>query len=420
MNFTPEQYRERLERLFVRYPSVQQKGFRSDSYKAGLDGMKALDNLLCNPWRKYNCVHVAGTNGKGSVSSMICASLASGGLAVGLYTSPHILDFRERMRIVRGDRCEMISREEVWEFLEKYESSLPELSFFELTTGMALWWFERRKVDWAVIEVGLGGRLDSTNVILPRLSVITSIGLDHCAMLGNTREEIAAEKAGIFKPGVDALVGFRDDQTSGVFEKIASRTGSPLHFVEKEDILHTDAGGLDLQGPYQQMNLATASKALRLLGFEPNREALNRTAAITGLCGRWETISKSPEIIADIGHNPAALRINFAKLSEHEGPLYIIYGIMADKDLDNIVPLMPSGATVFLCQPSTERALPLTQLYERCRNLRPEMDFRSAGSVGSALEQAMSLASTVNNSLIYVGGSTFVVSDAIFFLHLGG
>lgn len=413
MGFTAEEYSERLERLFVRFPSVQQKGFGADSYKAGLQGMQAFDRILSHPWRNYWCVHVAGTNGKGSVSSMICASLAASGHKVGLYTSPHILDFRERMKVVTSEGNVMISRQEVWDFLERYESVLPDLSFFELTTGMALWWFASKDVDYAVIEVGLGGLLDSTNIITPVLSVVTSIGLDHCAMLGSTRAEIAAQKAGIFKKGVKALVGRRDEQTAPVFERVASERGAELHFVTEQDIALADESVLDLKGPYQKLNLATALKALSLLGEGVSPDGISRTGELTGFSGRWQTLRSNPVVIADIGHNPPALEINFERLKRHEGPLYMVYGVMADKDLDSIVPLMPRSAVVFLCQPSTPRALELSALYERCTGLRNDVDFRAAGTVEQALTLALKCAAGNPSALIYVGGSTFVVADAM-------
>ena len=252
--FDLTRYNERLESLFTRFQSVQKVGFTGNAYKPGLEGMERFSAMLGDPWKSYPCIHVAGTNGKGSVCSMLAAALAADGSTasgrflsepvrggsddeaggsepvrggsgadrtatrkIGLYTSPHLLDFRERMKIVSADGYEMISREEVWNFLNEYEPTLDGLSFFEITTGMALWWFAKKKVDAAIIEVGLGGRLDSTNIITPEVAIITSIGLDHCAQLGDTRAAIAGEKAGIFKPGVPAVGGTRDAETAPVF-----------------------------------------------------------------------------------------------------------------------------------------------------------------------------------------------------------
>ena len=288
--FEIELYNERLNALFSRFQSVQKVGFTGDAYKPGLDGMRRLSTLLGDPWRAYPCVHVAGTNGKGSVCSMLAAALAGGGAVrsatathgltqktsanctaprhVGLYTSPHLLDFRERMKIVSGDGYEMISREEVWEFLNVYEAELEGLSFFEVTTGMAFWWFAKRGVDAAVIEAGLGGRLDSTNIITPVLSVITSIGLDHCALLGSTRSAIAWEKAGIFKPGVPAVVGVRDDETAPVFEAAALVLGTPLTFASDVPTFDGEPellSRVDLTGPCQNLNLHTVLVALAVI-----------------------------------------------------------------------------------------------------------------------------------------------------------
>ena len=401
-------YSKRLERLFQKFPSVQKVGFAKDSYKPGLEGMSRFDNVLGNPWKRYRCVHVAGTNGKGSVSSMIASSLASEGLRVGLFTSPHLVDFRERIKLVGpGSGFSMIGKQDVWDFLESYESEIEGLSFFEITTGMAFWWFARQNVDYAVVEVGLGGRLDSTNVIVPELSVITSIGLDHCALLGGTRSEIAAEKAGIFKRGVPALAGFNDSETLPVFQEFSRRLPCPLTVLSQPSVAAGES--------YQKMNRATAFKALEMLGRTPNPEAVDSMERSTGLHGRWERVLETPEVIADIGHNPAALALNFARLKSLNRPLVIVYGIMADKDLDSIVPLMPGSARYFLCAPAISRALPVSQLENRIRALRPELDLTACDSVGEAVARAVAYASSEKDSqpLVYLGGSNFVVAEAL-------
>ena len=291
--FDIELYNERLNSLFTRFQSVQKVGFTGDAYKPGLDGMLRFSAVLGDPWKAYPCVHVAGTNGKGSVCSMIAAGLGAS-VRVGLYTSPHLLDFRERMKVVSADGYEMISREEVWEFLCLYEEAFEGLSFFEITTGMAFWWFARQGVDAAVIETGLGGRLDSTNIITPVLSVVTSIGLDHCALLGSTRALIAREKAGIFKPGVPAVVGVRDSETATVFEEVAALVGAPLTFASdvpafsfvKDPGRFSDGSGacrlitneqdllsrMDLTGPCQDINLHTVLVALDILCDLPQKQ----------------------------------------------------------------------------------------------------------------------------------------------------
>ena len=421
MKFEDSTYERLISELFSKHPTVQKVGFGNGAYKPGLEGMQRFDASLGSPWKKFQSIHIAGTNGKGSVSSMLAAALAAGGRKVGLYTSPHLVDFRERMKVISrnpGDgswSMELISREDVFDFLTGTE--LEGLSFFEITTGMAFWWFARQGVDMAVIETGLGGRLDSTNIITPVLSVVTSIGLDHCAMLGDTRAKIAFEKAGIFKPGVTALVASRDDETAPVFEEVAAAKGSPLHYADAMgDLPEDEAAALDLKGPYQALNLRTAKAALQLLGIPADMEAITRTAALTGFHGRWERLQEDPEVICDIGHNPAALKINFAELAGSGRPLIIVYGIMADKDLDGIAPLMPSAAKYILAAPATERSLQVDALYRRMSQLRPDLDISTAESVSEAVRKALDAASGISGSLVYIGGSTFVVSEAVTYL----
>lgn len=406
--FDEQAYSERLEKLFQKFPSVQKVGFAKDSYKPGLEGMSRFGEVLGKPWENYRCVHVAGTNGKGSVCSMIASSLASEGLRVGLFTSPHLVDFRERIKLVGpGAGFAMIAKQDVWDFLQIFDSELEGLSFFEITTGMALWWFARQNVDYAVVEVGLGGRLDSTNVIEPELSVVTSIGLDHCALLGATRAAIASEKGGIFKRGVPALVGFSDPETLPVFREIADRLPCPLTVLQQASVAEGES--------YQKLNRATAFKALEMLGHKPNPEAVDSMEDNTGLHGRWERVLESPEVIADIGHNPAALALNFARLESLGRPLAIVFGIMADKDLDSIVPLMPAEARYFLCAPAISRALPVGSLENRIRALRPELELTVCASVVDALARAVAYASSEMDPrpLIYLGGSNFVVAEAL-------
>ena len=471
-------YSALLERIYSITPSVQNVGFSGDAYKPGLAGMQAFDARLGHPWKQYRCIHVAGTNGKGSVASMIAAALA-GSARVGLYTSPHLVDFRERMKVVTASGWTMPAKEEVWEFFQSYlcrgsgEPDFQGLSFFEMTTGLAFWWFARQGVDVAVIEAGLGGRLDSTNIITPELSVITSIGLDHCALLGSTRAAIAGEKAGIFKPGVPALVATEDPETAPVFREAAVRVGSPLQFAdsvapEALAALFPDWPALDeaailsrmdLRGPCQKQNLHTVLVALSILREETKRKnrqkcswspvlkgdlvqkspkmhlvpcfdggpsaknaknalgMIERTAEITGLRGRWERLCDAPEVVCDIAHNPPALEINFGRLREIGRPLTIVYGIMADKDLSGIAPLMPEGARYILAAPAIPRALPAVELQKRLNELRPDLATETAPSVAAAVERAMSDAASPA-PFIYIGGSTFVVTEAIEYFEL--
>ena len=441
-------YEARIEDLFSRHASVSSAGFSSISYKPGLDAQRKFDRALGSPSTAFRSIHVAGTNGKGSVCSFLASVLAGSGHRVGLYTSPHLLDFRERIKVISTDSdsphissgkdlsCEMITREGVIEFLDRYDPDMDSLTFFEVTTGMAFWWFARQKVDIAVIETGLGGLLDSTNIIVPEVSVVTSIGLDHCALLGNTRAEIAVQKAGILKPGVPAVVGTRDEQTAPVFEARASELGCRVCYGEdfRFDACALD---LDLKGPCQDINVRTALTALSLLKDSASffrkpgpsssacqellpscRQALENAAANTRFHGRWEYVRGN--VICDIGHNPPALKENFSRLVSLGRPMIIVYGIMADKDLDGIAPLMPSGARYILTAPATPRALPASELSARLSALRPDLDLRPASDVRSAVSMALAMSKSLESGtpctsdpIIYIGGSTYVVSEAM-------
>ncbi len=415
------QYEEIIADIFKRHPSVQNTGFNNVSYKAGIDSMKEFDSRLGFLWKAFPCIHVAGTNGKGSVSSMLSVSWAAHKNApIGLYTSPHLLDFRERIKIIRpenGLHFEMIPKEDVLLFLEEQKNNIEHLSFFEITTGMALWWFNKMKVAGAVIEVGLGGRLDSTNIITPVLSVITSIGLDHCSMLGDSRDKIAGEKAGIIKKGIPVLIWGRDRQTDSVFEDTARQIGAPLYFAD-EIIKNIPSVDLDLKGEYQNNNLRTTLSALQLLGITPDLDILSKTASISGLCGRWQILSTHPTVICDIGHNPAALEYNFRQLESYKKKMHVVYGIMRDKALDDIAPLFPGGDTqYYLCAPAGERALPVDVLYRKIKTDRPDLDLtpcysdEKEGSVTKACRMARENAQP--DDIIYIGGSNFVVAEAL-------
>ena len=449
-----QRYDQILSELFVRFPSVTKAGFSAAAYKPGLEHMYSFDSLLGHPSEALKTIHVAGTNGKGSVSSMLASNLAAGGLRVGLFTSPHLLDFRERIKIVEGDSFRLIPKEDVLRFVDRWSADFDrlELSFFEITTGMAFDWFVREGVDIAVIEVGLGGRLDSTNILTPELSIVTSIGLDHCAQLGPTRAAIAREKAGIFKPGVPALVGERDAETAPLFEEVSAAAPCPLFFADSWADSPFPAGRrlpeLDLRGEYQALNLRTVLAALDLMGIEPDWDALAHTAARTGLRGRWETLCSRPLTICDIGHNPPALRRNFAQLKEMMAggrypQLHIIYGIMADKALDDIIPLMPCDAAYYFVTPDTPRALPAAEIAARFlaaadrtekasvvlsapenaldrtdqASMVPSGSGRGVRKVSVCASVAETIAQVEKNAspddLIYIGGSTFVVCEAI-------
>lgn len=447
--FSKKSYQKKVEAIFTRFPSVQKVSFK-DAYKPGLENMLRFEEVLGNPHNSLRTIHVAGTNGKGSAANMLASALAACGLKVGLYTSPHIVDFRERMRVAGPDGgAELVSEEYVYDFLCRYEADMDalSLSFFEITTGMAFKWFADQKVDVAVIEVGLGGRLDSTNVITPDLSIVTGIALEHCALLGDTLAEIAAEKAGIFKKNAPALVGEYLPETRPVFEAKAAEVGCPLTFAEdvepslwhrSDEILRN----MDLRGKYQRKNLRTVLAAIDILRNMPEYAGLSdsqavvtaivRTASRMGFHGRWERLSLQPFIIADIGHNPAALQENFAQLESMVADgecssLILVYAIMADKDLDGIMPLIPADATCIFTNPEIHRALPEKELTARYRafcaaNGRSVNRIYDASDVRQALSMAINLARETSrmpdsarfcSPLIYVGGSTYLVSEAV-------
>lgn len=437
--FSKEKYNSLIQDIFQRFPSVQTSPF-GDAYKPGLDRMIKFENLLGNPDKCYCTIHVAGTNGKGSVANMLASVLAGAGLKVGLYTSPHILDFRERMRVISGKKVELVPEEYVFDFISDYSYIFDdlELSFFEITTGLSFKWFADVHVDVAVIEVGLGGRLDSTNIISPELSIVTSIGFDHCALLGDTLDKIAFEKAGIFKDGIPAIVGQTLPETEPVFLRHASETGSPIYFADREEPSMWHASELilkemDLRGAYQKMNVRTVLMAVDILReIYPDLnlseaaviDSLIHTASRTEFHGRWERVSANPDVICDIGHNAAALVNNFAQLNTYldddtYSSLIIVYGVMADKDLNEILPLFPERVTWIFTTPDTRRALPAENIladYKKwcAENGRSTARLYVCDEVRSAVAMALRTASQYGgNPLIYIGGSTFVVSESL-------
>ena len=430
-------YEEKIEKLFARTPSFQNVG--AAAYKPGLATMREFDALLEHPSRHLRCIHVAGTNGKGSVSSFLASALSGNGRRTGLYTSPHLSDFRERIKIVSEDGFELIPREAVEAFLDRYDGFIEthRPSFFEITTAMAFWYFAATGVDLAVIECGLGGRLDSTNIITPLVSVITNIGLEHCAYLGDTHEKIAFENAGIIKPGVPAVIGEINDATRPVFEKVAAERGCEIVFaperpcdlpaegdhssaVQSNDAdAYATLANMDLTGGYQRQNLATVATALEILrthyGIEADTSRLPRAAALTGLRGRWEKLAEKPDIICDIGHNAHGLRRVFDQLREvapNYRHVHIIFGVVSDKDVDAIAPLMikPGGnVSYILTQPSTQRAMPVDVLAARLAAYG--ISGRQIQTVTEAVTLAINEAAA--EDLIFIGGSNFTVSDAV-------
>ena len=452
IEFSEEKYQEMIAKLFVRFPSFQKDG--ASAYKPGIANMEFIDQLMGRPHKNYKVIHVAGTNGKGSVSNMLTSALAATGMKVGLYTSPHIVDFRERMRVVNDSSFDCVSKQYVWDFLNSWQETFDhlDLSFFEITTIMALQWFADQKVDYVVLETGLGGRLDSTNIVTPVLSVITNIGLDHCDMLGDTAAEIAFEKAGIIKPKVPVVVGESSPETDVVFERKVLYTNLPepafmgnrsqimslLTFADKtepkmweehEDMLTK----MDLQGEYQRKNLRTALAALTVLNVsdfnKEVKEAIINTAKRTGFRGRWEKLSSDPLTICDIGHNEHGLRHNFAQLSRmrKEGgcsDLIVVYGSVADKDVDSVLHLLPEGAVYIFTQAQSKRALASAKIQEKysifCAEAGREVGTvyvtdTVSDAVCLAREKAAAIISENAGArpLIYIGGSTYVVSEAV-------
>ncbi len=410
MEFTLDAYNSLIEDIFRRFPSVQKDGFTSGAYKPGLERMESFDRFLGYPSRQFKSIHIAGTNGKGSVANLVASALQSCGLLVGLFTSPHILDFRERIR-VNGK----IPMEYVFKQLTSWMPWIVEkdLSFFEITTGLAFKYFADSGVDYAVIETGLGGRLDSTNILeQPELSIVTSIGFDHMALLGDTLPKIAAEKAGIFKEGVPALIGEALPDTRPVFESKANGF-CPLYFAEEMDPPFWDRreeilSQMDLGAEIQRQNLRTVLSALDILGIHDKRvlDGIIHAARNMDFHGRWERLQKEPLVIADIGHNAHALRHNFSQLEAMRRPLIIVYGIMADKDLEAIIPLMPRSATYIFTTPDTPRALPAQEIANNFGAPATVID-----NVQDAVRKALELATP--ETILYIGGSTFVVSEAL-------
>ncbi len=403
-------YNSLMEDIFRRFPSVQKDGFTAGAYKPGLERMQAFDRYLGYPSRQFKSIHIAGTNGKGSVANLVASALQSCGLKTGLFTSPHILDFRERIR-VNG----LIPVEYVFKQLASWMPWIEEnnLSFFEITTGLAFKYFADSGVDYSVIETGLGGRLDSTNILeKPELTIVTSIGFDHMALLGDTLEKIAAEKAGIFKEGVPALIGEALPETRPVFQARANGF-CPLYFAEEMNPPFWDNRdeillAMDLGAEVQRKNLRTVLSALEILSIKDERviDGIIHTAHNMEFHGRWERLQNEPLVIADIGHNAHALRHNFAQLEAMNRPLIVVYGVMADKDLDAIIPLMPRKATYIFTSPATPRALPAKSIADRFG--RPSMVI---DNVQDAVKKALELATP--DTIIYIGGSTFVVSEAL-------
>ncbi|MGC8750159.1 bifunctional folylpolyglutamate synthase/dihydrofolate synthase [Hydrotalea sp.] len=424
-------YFETLTYLYEHLPMFSRQG--ASAYKKDLTNTILLCNKLGNPQQKFKTIHIAGTNGKGSTSHMLAAILQKAGYKTGLYTSPHLKDFRERIKI-NGELC---TEAFIIDFVEKIKPAIAEIqpSFFEITVAMAFSYFAETHVDVAVIETGLGGRLDSTNIITPELSIITNIGWDHMNLLGNTLEAIASEKAGIIKQHIPVVIGEVTDETKPVFESVAAQKNAPIYYAQQAfsvleyqqtftalmvKLLNNKNGEinsyqLDLPGIYQLNNLITTLTAVNQLKLQEWQlsddsifEGLANAKRITGLHGRWELLHQYPTVIADVAHNEAGIKqlLNQIKLCTYR-QLHIIFGMVKDKDPQLVLSLLPTNAHYYFTQANIPRALNATELTEIAK------DYHLLGNtyadVNTALKAAVQMA--LKDDLIIVCGSVFLIAD---------
>ena len=401
-------YQQTLDWLFQQLASFQRVG--QSAYNEDLGNINAICSLLNHPQNNFKSIHVAGTNGKGSTSHLIASVLQEQGYKVGLYTSPHLKDFRERIKV----NGEMISQKEVVDFVNAHKEDFTEigLSFFEMSTALAFAYFSDQKVDIAIIEVGLGGRLDATNIINPELSVITNVAFDHQHLLGDTIALIAKEKAGIIKEGVSVVLGATSDEVRCVVAETAAQIGSKLILSSRNTSYESG-----LLGAYQQENTNTvceAIKQLRLLGWKISEASLKRgllrVVENTSLRGRWEQISLSPRVICDTGHNPHAMRSIVKQLNKMSyNKLFMVIGMVGDKDVSAILELLPKDANYIFCQPHIPRALSVHDLFNKAAqySLKGQKIQNPLDALVEARKQAQ------QNDLIFVGGSTFVVAEIL-------
>ena len=426
-------YQETLEWMYKQLPMYQRIG--AAAYKADLNNTIALLDMLGNPHHRFKSVHVAGTNGKGSTSHMLASIFQEAGYKTGLYTSPHLRDFRERIRI----NGEMIPEENVVEFIEKHQEffKAQQLSFFEMTVGMAFDYFANEQVDIAIVEVGMGGRLDSTNLITPELSVITNIGLDHVQFLGDTLEKIAHEKAGIIKEGIPVVIGETQPETHQVFEDKAAECHSPIYFADqifdcdkvhiesmtqqeydiwKNSELYLEACTIPLMGNYQKKNLTTVMCAADLLRkqFELSdddiRDGVANVIRNTHLMGRWQILDQDPLTIADTGHNVDGIREVVSQLAEMTyNKLHFVIGMVNDKDIDHVLQLLPHNCEYYFCKADIPRGLDANILAEKAF----ELGLRGSvyNSVRDAYRSAINAAQF--DDVIFVGGSNFIVAEVV-------
>jgi dihydrofolate synthase/folylpolyglutamate synthase len=400
-------YKETLDWMFAQLPMYQREG--KIAFKKDLTNILAFSEALCFPEKKFKSIHVGGTNGKGSTSHMLASILQEAGYKVGLYTSPHLKNFTERVRI----NGEEIPKEKVTSFIHKNKVFLErhKLSFFEMTVGLAFDYFASEKVDIAIIEVGLGGRLDSTNVITPEISVITNIGLDHTQFLGETLPEIAVEKAGIIKKHIPIIIGEEQASVKSVFMTKAQAEKAPIYFALDDLGVYKS----DLLGDYQKQNSKTAVAAIKKLqGFKVSNEhiknGLLNVVKNTNLKGRWHILQEHPKVICDTAHNKEGLQIVLNQLKrETFKVLHIVLGVVSDKNLEPVLSLFPSSANYYFCEPDIPRRLSVSVLQEKA------LKFGLVGKKYATVKEAlkMALLNANQQDIIYVGGSTFVVAEII-------
>ena len=403
-------YLKTVNWLFNQLPIYQSQG--KSAYKKDLYNTLLLADYLKNPENNFKSIHVGGTNGKGSCSHMLASVLQEAGYKVGLYTSPHLKDYRERIKINGKD----ISKQFIMEFVKKHKAFFEEnsLSFFEMTVGLAFEYFAKEKVDIAIIEVGLGGRLDSTNIIIPELSVITNIGLDHVQFLGNTLSKIAFEKAGIIKQNIPVVIGETHDETEAIFHKKAKEQKSKIYFADQIVNKVLDS---DLKGSYQDNNIKTVMKSIEVLkasGFNISNKVLKsgllNVVKNTNLIGRWQLLGENPKIVCDTAHNKEGLTYTMRQLKDEcLADIHIVFGVVSDKDLEKIIDILPKSAKYYLCKPNVLRGLDTEKL------ARVFEDNKYKYKVYNSAEKAyLAEKSNANQKdCIYIGGSTFVVAEIL-------
>ncbi|WP_209403973.1 folylpolyglutamate synthase/dihydrofolate synthase family protein [Pseudozobellia sp. WGM2] len=401
-------YKETLDWMFKQLPMYQQQGAKA--YKAKLDGIIKFTDHLDNPHKKFKGIHVAGTNGKGSSSHMLASILQEAGYKVGLYTSPHLKDFRERIRI----NGLPVPEHFVVNFIQDNHSFFDEnhLSFFEMTVGMAFAYFADESVDIAIVEVGLGGRLDSTNIITPEVSLITNIGMDHTDMLGDTLEMIAYEKAGIIKENVPIVISEYQKEIAPVFESIAGEKNAPLVFADQKKIEEYQTS---LLGAYQNKNIkGVLTTILSLKGFDVEenhiQSGLNKVVENTGLMGRWQQLMAEPKVICDTAHNKEGLSLVIEQILKQDyQSLHVVLGFVKGKNLDDILPLFPKEATYYFCRPNLERGLDAQVLKEAAEGF--ELKGKAFSSVLEAYHSALDNSKPID--FVFVGGSNFTVAEIL-------